>query len=109
MQYFLKEQPDNLPVYIVFISDGGVGSVGQIKRLLRENSNQPIFWQFIGIGGRGYGILEQLDTLTGRVVDNCNFFAIDHLHSLSESELYDLMLQEFPQWLEQAKTKQILN
>ncbi len=109
VQYFLKEQPDNLPVYIVFISDGGIGSAGQIKRLLRENSNQPIFWQFIGIGGRGYGILEQLDTLTGRVVDNCNFFAIDHLHSLSESELYDLMLQEFPQWLEQAKTKQILN
>ncbi|MHA3056034.1 tellurium resistance protein [Acinetobacter sp. ANC 4633] len=109
VQYFLKEQPDDLPVYIVFISDGGVGSATQIKRLLRENSNQPIFWQFIGIGGRGYGILEQLDTLTDRVVDNCNFFAIDHLQSLSESELYDLMLQEFPQWLEQAKAKQILN
>ena len=44
-----------------------------------------------------------------KVVDNCNFFAIDQLDSLSESELYDLMLQEFPQWLEQAKAKQILN
>ena len=109
VQYFLKEQPSDLPVYIVFISDGGVSSAAQIKRLLRENSNQPIFWQFIGIGGRGYGILEKLDTLTDRVVDNCNFFAIDQLDSLSESELYDLMLQEFPQWLEQAKAKQILN
>ena len=55
------------------------------------------------------GILEKLDTLTDRVVDNCNFFAIDQLDSLLESELYDLMLQEFPQWLEQAKAKQILN
>ena len=46
--------------------------------------------------------------MTGRVVDNCNFFALDDLHQISEQELYDRLLEEFPQWLTAAKAKQII-
>ncbi|RYD30213.1 MAG: tellurium resistance protein, partial [Verrucomicrobiaceae bacterium] len=61
-----------LPAYVIFISDGGVSSTGrEIARLLTEASSLPIFWQFVGIGGANYGVLEKLDTMRGRVVDNC--------------------------------------
>ena len=109
LRYFNKESPSDLPVYIVFISDGGVSEARKIKKILQEASSQPIFWQFVGIGGRNYGVLEKLDTMEGRVVDNCNFFKIDNIESISESMLYDFLLQEFPIWLTEAKNKNIVS
>lgn len=100
-------QSTDLPVLIIFISDGGVDQDKKIKSLLVEAANRPIFWQFVGIGGRNYGILEKLDTMSGRLVDNCGFFALDDLHSISEQDLYDRLLQEFPGWLAEAKNKGI--
>lgn len=97
-----------LPAYVIFISDGGVGADGEIKRLLIESSRYPIFWQFVGLGGSDYGILEHFDTMKGRVVDNCNFFALDDIHSISNSELYERLLNEFPDWLKIAKSKGII-
>lgn len=103
VEYFTKTSPSQLPVYIVFISDGGVSETRKIKQILKHASNYPIFWQFVGIGGRNYGVLEQLDTMAGRAVDNCSFFEMDNIHSMPESQLYDLLLQEFPLWLKEAK------
>jgi stress response protein SCP2 len=97
-----------LPVLVIFVSDGGVSQNKEISRLLIEAARLPIFWQFVGIGGRNYGILEKLDTMPGRVVDNCGFFALDDLHSISEQALYDRLLGEFPQWLQAAKIKNIV-
>ncbi len=105
---YYKKSKSSLPAYIVFISDGGVGSDDEIEELLRESASLPIFWQFVGIGGSDYGILENLDTMMGRVVDNCNFFALDDLHQISEQELYDRLLEEFPRWLTAAKAKRII-
>lgn len=97
-----------LPAYVIFISDGGVANRKEITRLLVEAAGLPIFWQFIGIGGSNYGVLEKLDTMSGRVVDNANFFAIDDLHSISASELYDRLLGEFPDWLVAARRAGVL-
>ena len=52
-----------------------------------------------------YGILEQLDTMPGRYIDNANFFALDDLHDISDAELYDRMLREFPLWLKEIKQR----
>ncbi|WP_202901162.1 vWA domain-containing protein [Methylocaldum szegediense] len=103
-----KYRDTRIPAYVIFISDGGVHKNREIEALIREASKLPIFWQFVGIGGRNYGILEKLDTLSRRFVDNCNFFALDDLHDISESELYDRLLNEFPLWLEQARRKGIV-
>ena len=97
-----------LPVLVIFVSDGGVTKNKEIQRLLTDAASLPIFWQFVGIGGRNYGVFEKLDTLAGRVVDNCGFFALDDLHSVNEQTLYDRLLHEFPSWLKEAKNKSIL-
>ena len=98
----------NQPVYIIFISDGGIYKKGPIKKLLIKSSSKPIFWQFVGIGGSDYGILEELDTMKKRVVDNADFFAIDNIDALSDEELYEKLLNEFPKWLKEAKDKNII-
>ena len=96
------------PVFVLFISDGGVSHNDEIQFLIRWASTLPIFWQFIGIGGSSYGALEKLDDLSGRHIDNANFFAIDDLRQISEAELYDRMMQEFPAWLKQARARDII-
>lgn len=98
----------NLPAYVIFISDGGVGYSEQIAKILTESSKYPIFWQFVGLGGSNYGILERFDTMKGRMVDNCNFFALDNINSISDGQLYEKLLNEFPDWLKAAKTKKII-
>ncbi|WP_329089201.1 VWA domain-containing protein [Actinomadura citrea] len=91
------------PVLVLFFSDGGVAKSAQIARLLREASNRPVFWQFIGLGHGRYGILEKLDTLDGRFIDNAGFFAVDDIARISDTELYQRILSEFPAWLTSAK------
>ena len=97
-----------LPAYVIFITDGGVGSENEIKKVLIEASHEPIFWQFVGVGGSGYGVLERLDNMSGRYVDNANFFALDDFKRVSNSELYSRLLNEFPQWLQEIKRKRMI-
>lgn len=105
---YYKKSGDKTPIYILFISDGGVHQDREITKLMIEAAKLPIFWQFVGLGGRGYGILEKLDDMGGRVVDNCNFFALDRLDEVPEEKLYDLLMEEFPDWLKAAKGAGIL-
>ncbi len=109
MQDIIKEYKNSkIPAYIIFITDGGVGSTTKIKNCMIESSKYPIFWQFIGIGGYGYGILKRLDTMSDRKVDNANFFALDDFKTVTNEELYSRMLNKFPIWLEKSKGLEIL-
>ncbi|MBQ7528805.1 VWA domain-containing protein [bacterium] len=102
-------QDTKLPAYVIFISDGGVYYGSRIKKLLIKSSVLPIFWQFVGIAGSSYGVLEDLDTMEGRYIDNANFFALDDFESVPNQELYDRLLNEFPSWLKEAKAKGIFD
>lgn len=102
MDFYQKDGLD-VPIYVLFISDGGVSDTKTISKLITDAAKLPIFWQFVGLGGRGYGVLQKLDDLKGRVVDNCDFFEVDKLKDISEEQLYENMLQEFPAWLAEAK------
>ena len=42
------------------------------------------------------------------MVDNCNFFSLDRIDSVSDERLYELLLEEFPDWLKAAKQHQII-
>lgn len=94
-----------IPAYVLFITDGGVNHKKEIQNIITEASHLPIFWQFVGVGGQNYGILERLDTMTGRYVDNAGFFALDDFKKVSNEELYARLLEEFPKWLEEIRKK----
>ena len=46
--------------------------------------------------------------MEGRFIDNANFFHIKDIEKISDEELYNNLLNEFPEWLAEAKTKGIL-
>lgn len=74
-----------------------------------DASQHNIFWQFVGLGNANYGVLQKLDDLPGRFIDNADFFALDDLDKITDEELYDRLLNEFPQWLREARAKGILH
>lgn len=98
----------SLPAYVLFISDGGIHDNRGITRAIVDSCKLPIFWQFVGLGGVGYGILKKLDTMQGRFIDNCNFFELDNLRQVSEDQLYDMMLNEFPQYIKEARRMSLI-
>ena len=106
MRMVVDEYKDTkIPAYVLFITDGGVNQKKEIQNIITEASHLPIFWQFVGVGGKNYGILEKLDTMSGRYVDNAGFFALDDFKKVSNEELYARLLEEFPSWLEEIKKK----
>ncbi|MGW4339484.1 VWA domain-containing protein [Rhodococcus koreensis] len=92
------------PTLVLFFTDGGFQQRGKISELMRRASSLPAFWQFVGIGRADYGLLEKLDTLDGRTLDNAGFFAVDDLDTIDDAELYRRLLSEFPDWLRAAKS-----
>lgn len=102
-------ETSKLPAFVVFVTDGGIYKTGAIKKLLIKASYLPIFWQFVGVSGEDYGILEKLDDMDGRYIDNADFFALDDFKAVPNSELYSRLLNEFPAWLKSAKDKGIFD
>jgi len=98
-------QGSKLPVYVVFITDGGVSKTEAIKQAIRRSANYPIFWKFVGLGGSNYGVLSKLDNFTDRYIDNTDFFAIDDFASISDEQLYEKLLEEFSAWQDEARKR----
>lgn len=105
---FVRDYPVPDPTLVLFFSDGGVYRNDEIERELREAVEEPVFWQFIGLGRSQYGVLERFDTMPDRRVDNVGFFAVDDIEKVSDPELYDRLLSEFPSWLRAARQIGIL-
>ncbi|MCX5369402.1 VWA domain-containing protein [Streptomyces sp. NBC_00015] len=105
---YVRENPAAAPTLVLFFSDGGVYRDAAIERELRAAVEEPIFWQFVGLGRSNYGVLERFDTLPGRRVDNVGFFSVDDISTLPDQELYDRLLSEFPSWVTAAGRAGIL-
>ncbi|MEU1189311.1 VWA domain-containing protein [Streptomyces sp. NPDC005859] len=105
---YVRENPATVPTLVLFFSDGGVYRDAAIERELRAAVEEPIFWQFVGLGRSDYGVLERFDTLPGRRVDNVGFFAVDDVSTVPDQELYDRLLSEFPDWITAAGRAGIL-
>ncbi|MFE4697771.1 VWA domain-containing protein [Streptomyces sp. NPDC056738] len=100
---FVRANPAADPTLVLFFSDGGVYRNKEIETELREAVDEPVFWQFVGLGRSNYGVLERFDTLPGRRVDNVGFFAVDDISHVPDPELYDRLLSEFPSWMKEAR------
>ncbi|MFD0355869.1 VWA domain-containing protein [Streptomyces sp. NPDC127110] len=105
---FVRSHPVPAPTLVLFFSDGGVYRNDEIERELRAAVEEPVFWQFVGLGRAGFGVLERFDTMPGRRVDNVGFFAVDDIDKVSDQDLYDRLLSEFPSWLRAARQAGIL-
>ncbi|GGW61364.1 stress response protein SCP2 [Streptomyces albaduncus] len=105
---FVRDHPASAPTLVLFFSDGGVYRNKEIEGELRAAVEEPIFWQFVGLGRSNYGVLERFDTLPGRRVDNVGFFAVDDISTVPDPELYDRLLSEFPLWITAAGRAGIL-
>jgi len=96
---FVGTQSPDVPTLVLFFHDGGVTDNRRTEKAIRAAVPAPVFWQFIGLGRASYGILERLDDLTGRAVDNTGFFALDDIDAVPDAELYDRIVHEFPDWV----------
>lgn len=98
----------DLPVYVIFITDGECMDKEEAEFAIKNASKYGIFFQFIGIGNSSFSFLEKLDNMSGRTVDNANFFKVQSISTKSDEELYALLLNEFPGWVGEAKRLQII-
>ena len=99
---------DPTPTLVLFFTDGGFAKKAEIAALISKASHRPAFWQFVGLGNARYGVLERLDEMDGRVVDNVGFFALDDVDQVDDAELYRRLLGELPDWLRAARAAGVL-
>ncbi|MFD3958967.1 MULTISPECIES: vWA domain-containing protein [Streptomyces] len=103
------------PALVVFQTDGGPTSKLAAERYLCKAARLPLFWQFIGFGdtrSSQFDFLRRLDELpvpAKRPVDNAGYFhaGLDP-RKVSDTELYDRLLGEFPSWLAAAEARGIV-
>lgn len=112
-----------LPVYVMFVTDGGTSDKPLTERQLRWSSREPIFWQFMGIGkgkkskskrlvnfaDSDFPFLEKLDELDGRLVDNAGFFSVETPDEHADPALYDLLMDEYPGWVKAARQQGLIS
>ncbi|MEU6251721.1 VWA domain-containing protein [Streptomyces sp. NPDC047043] len=103
------------PALVVFQTDGGPINKLAAERYLCKAAKLPLFWQFVGFGNPGskqFDFLRKLDELAvpaRRVVDNAGFFhAGEDPGKVSDAELYDRLVEEFPRWLVAARAQGIV-
>ncbi|MFE1248094.1 vWA domain-containing protein [Streptomyces sp. NPDC058735] len=103
------------PALVVFQTDGGPINKLAAERYLCKAARLPLFWQFVGFGdphSKQFDFLRTLDELAvpgKRVVDNAGFFhAGEDPRKVSDAELYDRLVGEFPQWLAAARAEGIV-
>lgn len=101
-------KPLQYPVYVIFITDGENFDKDDARKVITESSKYGIFYQFVGIGNEQFKFLSELDNLSGRFIDNANFFKVTNPNTITDEELYSLLLTEFPSWVNQAKQKQLI-
>lgn len=100
--------PADIPVYVLFLTDGAPDNQSKAVRALTDVSTAPIFWKFLSIGRQSMVFLEKLDTLTERFVDNANYEPIGDVDAISDAVLFQKMLTEFPDWLKEARTNNLI-
>lgn len=108
---YIKEDPANMPNYIIFITDGENCDRTEAENLIKAMSKYPIFFQFVGIGSGSFDYLNNLDEMKGRYIDNANFFKIRDItdtKEMTDDEIYNKLLKEYPMWADNAKVKKMI-
>lgn len=93
------------PIYVIFVTDGDATDKKESASWIKQLCRQPIFWKFVGIGKEEFSFLAKLGELDGRAIQNTHFIQVNDLAAWSDEELYERLLEGFPEWLEAIKKK----
>lgn len=99
VKYYKDVEPSEIPVFIIFITDGENWDTEQTNRIVKELSNYNMFVQFIGIGNENFKYLKSLDDMRGRKYDNTGFTAVKDMNQMTDEELYTEILRQYKNWL----------
>ena len=104
------------PALVVFQTDGGPVNKLAAEKYLCKAARLPLFWQFVGFGdpnSKQFDYLRGLDDLAvpaKRVIDNAGFFhAGENPGEVTDADLYDRLVGEFPNWLAAARAQGIVS
>jgi len=100
------------PALVIFQTDGNPQDKEVTETLLKEASHLPIFWSFVGFGDE-LTFLRKLDKLRvgwgGRKVDNASLFETGYRPlQITDEQLYDGIMHEYPKWLAAARAARIV-
>ena len=101
---YIHEEPMKIPNYIVFITDGDNADHAKTNDVIKQASEYPIFWQFVGVGNASFNYLQKLDDMKNRYVDNADFFAVSKISQIQ----YQDLLNEYPDWIANPKVQNML-
>ncbi|MBG0738629.1 VWA domain-containing protein [Paeniglutamicibacter antarcticus] len=99
----LTSLPVKEPVYVIFLTDGAPDSRTEATKGLIAAAEHPVFWKFISISPTPIPFLEKLDEMPGRKVDNANYQDVADVDKLNDDELFRVLLEEYPDWLNAAR------
>lgn len=94
---------DGLPVYVLFVTDGSPDNRTLAKQELVAASQRNIFYKFLGVGEGPFDFLRRLDDLRGRPVDNAHFVEAEDIEAVGDAQFFDLLLEEYGEWLVAAR------
>ena len=80
----------------------------EIEEILIKTSRFPVFWQFIGLYGEEYGVLNHLDEIDGRHTQNAAFLKMEDFDDFMDSGFYRTIFANTAAWLEELDRKQML-
>lgn len=108
---FKKAEPvsSDVPIFMIFLTDGSPNSRELAVSALKEASNAPIFWKFISVGNESFEFLQKLDDLKDRLIDNADYKHLgNNIDDVPNDQLIDALLEEFSDWMTQARTHGLL-
>lgn len=104
------KKTSNQPVYVLFLTDGVPNDQTTARQALIEVSSAPIFWKFLSIGPSKIPFLNSLDTIPekDRAIDNANYKHLGNLANVADGDMFDIMMEEFPEWLNTVRSKGLI-
>jgi hypothetical protein len=97
-RYF--QESTNCNVFAIILTDG---DIGELQTFITNSYIKPVFWQFVGLGSD----FAKLNTLNS-ANKNVSFFSLNDISTISDNDLYNKLLAEFPTWYKESETKGLI-
>jgi uncharacterized protein with von Willebrand factor type A (vWA) domain len=100
---FGRSKPAALPTFAAFITDGAPNSARDAEKALVKASEKPIFWKMFSLGSTPIDFLQRLDDLPGRTQDNADYKHIADVDGIPDMQLFDMLLEEYPEFVASSR------